>query len=116
REHSLLLRAADKLLWRWRFQQSAPAEDWQLVAALYRTMRGEHPKAGFVVAADHRALEASVGADPRFRYVPLQGLLAEGRGAFIFPIDTHWNAAGHARVAEAIDTAIAAELAARGPR
>ena len=46
-------------------------------------------------------------------YVDLKQVLAAG-GDWIFPIDTHWNAAGHARVAEAVAVAVSASLRARG--
>jgi len=111
--HSLLWRALVKLEWRWRFRRQPLVEDWGLVVALYDAMRTELPAASFVlVGANDRLRRVTEGPLP-MRYVDLDDVFAAA-GQWTFPVDTHWNPAGHARVADAVAGEIAASLRARG--
>lgn len=111
--HSLLWRALTKLVWRWEFSRQQPTEDWPLVVALYGAMLEVWDGAQFVLVGARPELAAAAAAHSRMRYVDLTSALPPG-GDWIFPIDTHWNAAGHGRVAEVLAAQIAAALAARG--
>lgn len=111
--HSLLWRALEKLAWRWQFQRTPVVDDWGLVVALYGAMRAEFAGTSFVLVSDEDELRATTRGDNPMLYVDLKQVLAAG-GDWIFPVDTHWNAAGHARVTEAVAVAVSASLRARG--
>jgi lysophospholipase L1-like esterase len=108
--HSLLWRALTKLVWRWQFSRRPAAHDWDLVAALYGAMQAETPDARFLLVGTQPPLQTLT--PEKFACLPLAELLPAG-GPWTFPIDTHWNAAGHARVAAAVADWIAAALRGR---
>lgn len=110
--HSLLWRAIAKLTWRWQFERKPEADDWSLVLALYRTMQQDFLTTSFILVSGENQLRPVSAGDRPMRYIDLNEVLPRG-GDWIFPVDTHWNAAGHARVAEAVAQAIAATLRER---
>lgn len=111
--HSLLWRAVTKLAWRWQFQRHPVPDDWSLVLALYGAMRREFTDTAFVLVSGEDVLREVTRGDRPMHYLDVQQVLPAG-GEWIFPLDTHWNAAGHARVAQAVAREVAAALAARG--
>ncbi|MEZ5966688.1 MAG: GDSL-type esterase/lipase family protein [Planctomycetota bacterium] len=111
--HSLLWRAVTKLIWRWQFQRQPLADDWSLVRALYRTMCRDFADTQFVLVSALDRLRPLAEGEHAMRYIDVGEVLPAG-GAWIFPVDTHWNAAGHARVAQAVAAEVAIALATRG--
>ncbi len=110
--HSMLFRALNKMWWSWQFARVTIIEDWELVFALYRSMRAELSSA-FVLVAGDDALRDFAHEERDVVYVDLKATMPAGASAWAFPVDGHWTAAGHARVATAVAAAIVTALEKR---
>ncbi len=111
--HSMLFRALNKVWWSWQFTSVRIVEDWALVFALYRSMRAEFSTSAFVLVAGDDALRDFAHEDRDVVFVDLKAALPAGAGAWAFPVDGHWTAAGHARVATVVAAAIVTAMEKR---
>ncbi|MCY2959217.1 MAG: GDSL-type esterase/lipase family protein [Planctomycetota bacterium] len=105
---SLLWRALEKS--RWERHQVARARDpnaeWALVCDLYRRMRTVLRDRPLVIVSDRSQLARLAADEPGIEHVDLGGAFGAGAARYHFAEDRHWNAAGHARAAEALAGAL----------
>ncbi len=99
-------RAWRKARWEHAFARSPrdPNQEWALACDLYRRMREIAGGRPLVIASDRDVPAALAAETEGIEHVDLRGALAEGPVAY--PVDGHWTALGHARVAEVLARAL----------
>jgi hypothetical protein len=105
---SLLWRAARKSRWERALAANPrdPNEEWALVCDIYRRMRrmlGDRP---LVIVSDQPRLARFAADEPGIEHVDLRSAFGSDPAPYHFAGDGHWNAAGHARAAEALAGAL----------
>lgn len=107
---SLAWRAVRKVLWERSLLEHPrdPNAEWALVCAIYRRMAQVLRGRPLVIASSAERLGRFARDEPGIEHADLRPALADGVTAF--PVDGHWSELGHARVAAALERALAALL------
>lgn len=101
-------RAVKKARWEHEFANRArdPDREWALVCDLLRRMANQLGGRPLVVVSDEERLARLAADEPFLEHVDLRTEFGADAAELHFPRDGHWNAAGHARAAEALERAL----------
>ncbi len=105
---SLVWRAIRKAVW----ERSAAARtrdldaEWALVCDIYRRMHRALGGRPLVIVSDEPRLASFASMEAGVEHLDLRDVFGVDAASLHFPIDGHWNAAGHARAAEALARAL----------
>jgi len=101
-------RAMRKARWEREFATRVrdPDVEWTLVCDILRRMAGRLGGRPLVIVSDEERLARLAADEPSIDHVDLRTAFGEDAASFHFQRDGHWNAAGHARAAEALERAL----------
>jgi lysophospholipase L1-like esterase len=114
-ENSMLYAAIRKHAWQSRFEAAKRdrSSEWQMVERLYCTMRDELQGVPFVLVSEEPQWGAFALRERGIVHVDVREALGSAGVPTRFPVDGHWNAAGHAAVAARLGQALASTIAAQ---
>ncbi len=107
-EHSALFGALQKKLWERRFaaQTRDLAAEWRMVERLYCAMRDDLSGRLLFLVSEQPRLGLFAAREPCITHVEVRDALGRAGEPTRFARDGHWNAAGHAVVAAAVEAAL----------
>lgn len=116
-EHSALFGALQKKLWERRFaaQVRDLAAEWRMVERLYCAMRNDLSGRLLFVVSEESRLGMFAAREPGITHVDVRDALGRAAEPTRFAKDGHWNAAGHAVVAAAVEAALRDSAAMSAP-
>ena len=116
-EHSALFGALQKKLWERRFAAQARdlAAEWRMVERLYCAMRNDLSGRLLFVVSEESRLGMFATREPGITHVDVRDALSRAAEPTRFAKDGHWNAAGHAVVAAAVEAALRGSAAMSAP-
>ncbi len=107
-ENSALYAALRKELWARRFaaQPRDRVAEWRMVERLYCAMRDALSGLPLILVSEEPRLGQFALREPGMKHVDVRDALGRASEPVRFARDGHWNAAGHAVVARAVETAL----------
>jgi lysophospholipase L1-like esterase len=89
-----------------RARERDPNAEWALVFDLYRRMKSVLGPRPLVIVSDKPALARFTAFEQGMAHVDVSAAFQDAQEPVFFALDGHWNARGHARVADAVAKAL----------
>lgn len=102
---SYLYRAISKARWQREFDRTPrdPDREWLLVCDLYRAIKRVLGPVPLVIVSGEERLARFAAEEEGVHHVDLGTVLSSAGGPTLFPVDGHWTALAHAKIAEALE-------------